>query len=209
MWNRTFILGLCLTLLTPVVLVGQRNVIKLNPFSLFLTTANLQAEHSISKKLSFQLGFFWGKTQLQNNDQVTVGKTRYRWVGVTPELRFYLANRKKIFPSGFFLGPFMRFRHILARWEGEVYDPDTASDLIAHNRSTLPTFGFGGLVGYQLLLGKRVTIEAFGGPQFSITKAKFQATCPSCNGNEALSGSRLLDFSGLEFRLGAALGFVL
>lgn len=200
-----FHLLILLSLLGTSLLQGQaRGVVKLNPLSIFVRTLNLQGEYVLNNRLSINLGFMVGGTTLRS--EVAGGKLHDRWIGLTPELRFYPNFAKHPAPRGLYAGPFLRLRRVRANFLGLAYDPDLLDNLVVHVQQTLPTFGIGAVFGYQFLVKDAVTIDVFTGPYFSVGNPRNVIRCASCDGDEVPAPIGRNDFSGMEFRLGAAVG---
>jgi hypothetical protein len=201
----SLLLCLFIGLLSFGTLAAQpRWVVKVNPMSLFLGTLNLQAEYLLNDRISLNLGGYVGGTTFKVD--VVGGQLRDRWMALTPELRFYPNFERHPAPRGLYAGPFLRFRRVRSSYLGMVYDPDLRTDLVAKVRSVLPTFGLGGVFGYQFMLREAAAIDVYAGPYFSAGTPQVQTNCAACNGNERPLPLPRLDFSGMEFRFGASIG---
>jgi hypothetical protein len=181
-----------------------RAVLKINPISLTVGTLNLQGEWLINDRMSLNLGVFWGGRTFK--EDVPGGKLRNRWVGLTPELRFYPNFDKHAAPRGLYAGPFLRFRHVRSTWLGDAYDPDIFDMLVVHVRRFLPTFSIGGVFGYQFMVKGQMAVDVYTGPYFSLGRPQFQILCAACDGDERPLPPPRMDFSGLELRFGASIG---
>ena len=194
-------------LLAAQPLMGQKNLIlKCNPLSLGAGTLNIQTERRISTRLTAQIGVFVG-TFAWNSEEPSLGKTRFLWMGFTPEIRFYPAFLEKKPPEGFYISGYLRARYTRTSWNGPVYDRGTDSVVVADNQARIGGFGMGGMVGYQFRIKEKFTLEVFGGPQMMIGRPVFTAECSECDGDERNDFPRKPDFTGLELRAGIALGF--
>ena len=101
----------CLLLLLSLLAYGahaQRNVIKVNPLSLFVLTGNAAYEHVLTPNVSLQLGGYYTGMKLDGN-WLQGNEVTYRGWSVTPEVRLYSFAKKEA-PRGFYLAPFMRYR---------------------------------------------------------------------------------------------------
>jgi hypothetical protein len=200
-----FHLLILLSLLGAPALRGQtRAVVKLNPLSILVRTLNVQGEYTLNNRLSISLGFMWGGTTLRS--EVAGGRLHDRWIGLTPELRFYPNFAKHPAPRGLYAGPFLRFRRVRANFLGMAYDPDLLDNLVVHVQQTLPTIGIGAVFGYQFIIKDAVAIDVFTGPYFSVGRPSNVIRCASCDGDEVPAPIGRNDFSGMELRLGAAVG---
>jgi len=92
--KRKLLLGLALLLLLTTHIFAQKspkkNVIKINVFSPFATTASLFYERALTTKISAQLGL--------SLTGASAAGVKYSGIGITPEVRFYLS--KKEAPTG-------------------------------------------------------------------------------------------------------------
>ncbi len=136
----------------------KKNVIKINFLSPIVKTLNLQYEHALGAKNSFQIGFFY--TGAKSGD---VGLSGF---GITPEYRMYFSEEKNA-PAGFFLAPFIRYQNFSLT--ADVHDNNNQ---IVDGKATLSAFRPGLLVGYQWLFSDKVTFEMFIGPSYSISSYK-------------------------------------
>jgi hypothetical protein len=188
---------------------SQKFLLKANPLSLFVLTGNVQCEYAVTGKISVQLGAFVGSRKLALGKEDPPMPIKFTWIGLTPEIRYFPRFAKKSAPEGFYLAAFMRLRYTGMRWAGQAFDPDIDTTLIAENRTRVPGFGLGGLLGYQVLVKEKISLEAFAGPQFVAATPQFTATCPTCNGNERSWQRIWPPFSGMELRAGLTIGIFL
>lgn len=129
----------------------SQNVIKVNILSPLVRTANFSFEHALSETSSFQIGFFYTGYRF--------GDTRFSGVGITPEYRFYLSERKQA-PAGFYVAPFLRYQNFKL----------TETALTA--TGSLSLFGLGATAGYNLILKDRFSLDFFLGPSYSFGSVK-------------------------------------
>ena len=80
---------------------AQRTAIKVNIISPVVATGSFFIEHAISDMSSIQIGGFY--------TGATIGDTKFRGFGFTPEFRYYLSE-EPIALSGFYLAPFLRYQ---------------------------------------------------------------------------------------------------
>lgn len=184
----------------------QFHVLKVNPLSLFTGTGNIQFEYSMAKRVSILLGGYYGGFS-QATTANAEEKIKYRWAGITPEVRFFPGFQEKEAPVGFYLGAHMRLRRVKTTWRGNTYDPDVDSALMARNEQIMPGIGLGGVLGYQIVIKERLALDMFAGPQFMVGSPRYSATCPTCNRNERNDYPEGPDFSGLEIRAGVGIGY--
>lgn len=181
-----------------------RTVVKMNPLSLFILTANVQAERALNERFSGQLGFFVGQANVKVNEN-GADQIRHRILGITPELRYHATFATQDCPEGLYFAPYLRFRSIRQFYQGAVTDPDllAQSAEITHRRNS---FGGGVVLGYEIITEKGFVFDGFLGPQFSRTYSRATVACPQCNGNETFTPSGF-DFTGIEVRTGVSLGY--
>ena len=129
---------------------GQLNVLKVNPLSLALLTANGQYERALNKDMSVQLGlFFTGYAAEVNSTRIG-----FSGIGLTPEFRYYFSNPRDDAPRGFYFGPYVRYRNFnLASQE------DLNEGLWAFT-----SIGGGIVIGQQWLIADVFAIDVFVGP---------------------------------------------
>jgi hypothetical protein len=129
------------------IAISPQNVLKINPLSLFTLTTSVFYERIINEQMSGQLGFFY------TFPGVTIAHTSYRGFGLTPEFRYYVFSEA---PNGFYVGPFLRYQRFTLKYQEDGNQFDGQS-------GTFTAFGGGGLLGYQWVFGKRVSLDAFFG----------------------------------------------
>ena len=186
---------------------AQKFVLKINPLSLAVVTANLQGEYAFNEKMSAQLGFFIGSVGLGLGASTAEGDVRYTWFGITPEFRYYAQNAKKDAPRGLYIAPFFRYRNVSFDYSASAYDPDINSNITATADITTSVIGGGVTLGYQFLFGDVFALDMFLGPQFSTASLNTTVTCDNCDGDETLVGETAgLSFSGIGIRGGLAIG---
>src|SRR5947209_1791472 len=83
---------------------SRRNVLKINPLSLFLVNASLFYERGFTPRSSAQVGVNFASI---NFFRLVTG-TAY---GITPEYRYCLTKKDTRTPGGFYVGPWLRYEH--------------------------------------------------------------------------------------------------
>ena len=186
---------------------AQNVVIKINPLSLFVITGNVQAEYAFNEKMSAQLGFYIGSINLGFGASGTDGGVNYTWYGVTPEFRYYVTNKTKEAPRGFYVAPFLRYSKVSYDFTGSVTDPDNGLNTTASIGADVNSIGGGVSLGYQWLFGDVFALDLFFGPQYRSSSTTFTATCDGCDGDETVVDTSVgLNFGGIGIRTGIAIG---
>ncbi len=126
---------------TPAV----QNIFKANLFSPLVRTGSFFYERVLNEDMSVQMGFFYTGASL--------GDTKFRGVGFTPEFRYYLSETRPA-PSGVFVAPYLRYQSFNLTVEGEA------------GKATYSGLGGGLLVGWQRLLKETISLEGFIGPSY-------------------------------------------
>ncbi|MFZ1257524.1 MAG: DUF3575 domain-containing protein, partial [Saprospiraceae bacterium] len=80
--------------------------------------------------------------------------------GIDAEFRFYITNRKKPAPEGFYIGPNIGFDINKTKEDG------------TDNSASFNLFGIGATLGYQWVWDSGFTLELGMGPQYSIFAGK-------------------------------------
>jgi len=160
--KRKLLLGLALLLLLTTHIFAQKspkkNVIKINVFSPFATTASLFYERALTTKISAQLGL--------SLTGASAAGVKYSGIGITPEVRFYLS--KKEAPTGFFLGPFVRYRSLaISTTSTDAYGNSTT------DKGTWSQVGGGVVTGYHWIWNW-FSLDFFVGPGFYSNNITFQ-----------------------------------
>lgn len=175
------------------------HVIKVNFLSPFVLTANVAYEQFLTPKFSLQLGSFYNGITLEEADFffLSLPAARYRSFAITPELRYYTGSETRPKLDGFFLAPFIRYQNIDIRITPQQQEDQDENRTFEGN---LHTFRLGAVAGYKLILGERISLEAFAGPSLRVSKW--------LNANiETYSAEDFLPF-GLGLRSGMTLGYV-
>lgn len=168
--------------------MAQSNAVKLNIFSLAISTYNVSYERAIDDMHTAQIGFYylnWGKD------------TKFTGFGITPEFRIYFDEAL----SGYYVAPFLRYQNYTL--SSTYTDLDTAGNWVDRTaKGTLNTFGAGVLAGHQWLLGEHFTIDMFIGPVYNAGSAKVSDDSDDPD-YEFSTGS----FDGFGIRWGVTFGF--
>lgn len=185
-----------LTITAFALLIGlnanaQKNVIKANIFSPIVRTGSFFYERVITEKMSFQLGFFYTGFK--------VGETKWRGIGITPEVRFYLSDKET--PRGFYLAPYLRYQSLTASMTTTSIDPNTFETTSVQAEANLTTYGGGLLIGHQWLIADRVSLDMFIGP--SLNSGTVKAKASDGTDNESFKAGGL---TGFGLRTGITLG---
>lgn len=186
---------------------AQKFVLKINPLSLAVITANVQGEYALNEKMSAQLGLFIGSINLGFGASGTDGGVSYTWFGITPEFRYYAQNAKKDAPRGLYIAPFLRYRNVSTSFEGSYYDPDLMANATGEIKFNINAIGGGVTLGYQWLFGDVFALDMFLGPQYSRANSSASVSCTNCDGDETvIEESAGLSFGGIGIRGGICIG---
>lgn len=155
-----------------------RNIIKINPLSLFVGNISMYYERVIGPRTSFQLGVnYWslntGDVKVKIKSKEYELQTRWRGMGVTPEIRFYPFGEDGQAPHGVFLGGYMRYGLYNFTGTGPVKDANDSLDFNASIRLSRSTFGFGPIIGYQFIrMNGGLTVDIWGAVNLTFAKVK-------------------------------------
>ena len=186
---------------------SPRNVVKLNPLSLFVATLNVQAERRIGDRFSVQLGANAGAPALDIYAKMLPAPIHYKFVGLTPELRYYLSFEKRQVPNGPYLGAYLRFQRVQKRYGIQAYDPDSLQDRPIEVRVSHNVLAGGFLVGYQFIFKNHLILDLFIGPRYGRATSKYQTLCEGCDGDERTAAKPGIHYSGIDLRAGIAFGY--
>ncbi|MND49583.1 hypothetical protein D3C80_405310 [compost metagenome] len=162
---------------------GPKNAIKVNPLSLGVSTINVSYERVVTARSTFQLGVYY--TGYKFTD------TKWTGFGITPEYRIHMGQEESAI-EGFYIAPFLRYQNL------KMTSPSFSNDVNAENKSTLTTFGGGGVLGRQWVWGK-FALDIFGGPAYNAGNISYEDTSDS----EVEGVNR---FKGFTLRFGVSLG---
>ncbi len=164
---------------TQVSAQGPQNVLKLNIFSPIVSTISVSYERALSTQNSAQLNIFY--------TGASVGDTRFRGLGITPEYRFYLSENKDA-PAGFYVGPFLRYQNF------------NVSDELSTAEGSLSTFGGGVLIGGHWLFKEKFSLDTFIGPSYASGNL-------SVEDNASEESFDIGFFDGFGVRFGVTIGY--
>lgn len=117
------------------------NVIKINPISLAFGNFNLSYQRALSDASAIQIGAnYWYK----------ILGVEVSGVGIRGGYQFFLTNRVKPSPEGFYIGPQIAYN--------SLKDKETDEKVTA--------FGVGLMVGYQWVWDSGVTLDLGAGPMY-------------------------------------------
>jgi outer membrane autotransporter protein len=132
---------------TSVAAQAQTSALKLNLFSLAVSTGSLAFEHKVGDTNSFQIGAFY--------TGFSIGDTKFSGFGITPEYRIYVTGEAL---QGFYLGPYLRYQNFnLSDDSNFSYTGSTNTK----NEASLNTFGGGVNLGYQWVFKQHIVLEPF------------------------------------------------
>jgi hypothetical protein len=143
----------------------NKNIVKINPLSLGLATANFSYERLLGERTSAQLGFFYTGAKYAGNG--------FSGFAVTPEFRYYMSKRGA--GSGFYVAPFARYWAMNATVKGDFSDAGSGGSIQADERIDITVLAGGLCLGSQFRLGNRVTLDTFFGPQLMNSKLKYES----------------------------------
>lgn len=153
-------------------------ILKINMLSPFVSTLNIHYEKGIDQNSSFQVeGFYFG-------GRIFAQQLDIQGFGLTTNYRFYLTQQ---FPNGWFVQPFLRYQR---------YWPLTSQQL--NKDINVQIGGLGVVFGYQLIVAKRISCDAFAGPVYNKLFVNDQPA----------GRSYLPVFNGPWMRVGATIGFL-
>lgn len=141
---------------------AQKNVIKVNPLSVFLLTGSGAYERALTPNISAQIGGYYSGLTL-DGDWLDGNAIGYKVWAVTPEVRFYPGMRKDA-PRGFFIGPFARVRNANVQGQLDFTIPNTDVNIQEQGTVNVRSYGGGAVLGYQAVVLKHLSLEAFVGP---------------------------------------------
>lgn len=162
---KKYLLITCLLIISGKVFSQQqedvsfknKNVLKLNLFSLALKSGSLQYERIISKRTSLSIGARYMPTSkvpyIKNAlEEVIVNDAKLSNYSVTPEIRFYVG--KKGYGQGFYIGPYYRYASFEVK--DVTYDFESEGSIkTAHGYASVSSHSGGILLGAQWFLGKK------------------------------------------------------
>lgn len=139
---------------------AQYNVVKLDVIALAypgLTVFRPSYERNIGKSFSWSLNFESGK--YGNGTSQTVGGSATEvyllkgW-GIMPEFRIYPFNKRKLSPTGFFMGTHFRYRSLHESYSGKDFSGNSTGLVSVNTKGSLSEIGFH--IGYKIRIGQFV-----------------------------------------------------
>ena len=144
-----------------------KNIIKVNFLSPIAATGSFFYERVLNEKMSAQLGVSFSRFSTGSIFPALFDDTRVKLRGyaITPEFRYYISSTEA--PRGFFVAPFLRYRHsdadaTIKRDNGQVIEASAA----------FSTIGAGVMLGGQWVFGRHVSLETFIGPSLNARYTK-------------------------------------
>jgi hypothetical protein len=137
---------------------SEKNVLKVNSFSLFLATGSLFYERKLSDGVSGQLGLSYLGVKIQD--------TKFTGLVLTPEVRFY---PKKNAIDGFYIAPYLRYRN---------YTLQNGA-----NKGSFRSMGGGLLFGRQWITRSGFTMDLFFGGHYGSSNLKVVSGTDNFNAN--------------------------
>lgn len=203
----TLLLALGMHMHAAAQVSGAQTVIKLNPLSLFVGTANVKVERRLSSRFTAQLGLHIGGSRLKYKADSLPHGIHYFLTGITPEFRYYIAFNRVANPKGLYVGAFCRYVYASERYPSYAQDPDAPAPVrgVALLKRNVVALGF--MVGYQWISKQGFTVDVFIGPQYSSSATRRRVICGTCDGNERPIGHPGIQFDGIGPRAGMGLGY--
>ena len=156
-----------------------RNVVKINPFSFIGATFSPTYERAIGKKFSLQLNgnlFLMNKIPEKyaakiwknygdSDPVVKINQPRFYGYSLTPEFRWYFLPGQSA-PEGLYLGAYVRYFDYGATIDGtfrynDPYPPYTTHRPTVAMKVNYYAIKAGAQVGYNWLIGDRVSLDMF------------------------------------------------
>jgi Protein of unknown function (DUF3575) len=204
------LLGGCLiSLMGKVFAQGEprKTILKVNPLSILVATANVKVERRLDQRFSAQIAAYIGAPRLAYNADSVAKQVRYFYVGIVPELRYHISFIRVPNPRGLYTSVFGRYAYVEQHYAADAFSP--TSSMVVRGKVTLhrhvASIGF--LIGYQFMIDDRVALDAYIGPQYSTSQTLSTFTCPTCVGDEQHIAKPGLRFDGIEPRIGLAVGY--
>ncbi|HEY9084122.1 MAG TPA: DUF3575 domain-containing protein [Vicingaceae bacterium] len=157
---------------------SQSNAIKLDFLGIGGPMFRPSFERTFGKNFSalitYEIGKYeTGEVKYTSND-VTKTEEVYNvkgW-GVMPELRFYIPNKRRTAPTGFFMGIHYRYRQITENFTDSrsIGEKLILSDTTISNDAIMHDYGFN--FGYKLVFGGRIGLDLLAGYGYSFGKWK-------------------------------------
>ncbi len=160
---KTAALLICLALSS--MLTGQANVIKWNPFNLIVGQTTVSYERVINEQFSANVAanfISWDNTRAIDISSLDFGINEINvnadlsGIGFTPEVRYYpIASQTA--PEGFYIAPYLNLTFADFTLDG------IEGNLTANGKIDINLIAAGGIVGYQFISSKGITLDLFAG----------------------------------------------
>jgi hypothetical protein len=181
--------------------------IKINPLSILLLTGNLKGEWAAGKKVSIQLGTYYGGIKTSIGSPQSGNAVRYRQWAVIPEVRFFFLPSQSA-PEGLYIAPYLRYRSTDMELVGAFYDPDILGLVSGQISNHTRNIGGGAVLGYQFIGYKGFVADAFFGFSVNNAQNRLSLECETCNGNEFLEDATFnFGTGGFGTRFGLGMGY--
>lgn len=196
-----------------------QHVIKANVLGIGIGGFSLAYEHAFNEKVTGAVTGRFFFFDFRDNQAFTFGslgtvdleyKMNLALIGVLPEARFYVYSFfENAAPEGFFLSPYVGFTRT------NVSVGSLSNNFIINGGTSITFLEFGGTIGYQFLIGERVTLDFFSGLGFTtLTVGNIDVEVISSTNseriNDIISFDRNLPFgatlTGVLPRFGASIG---
>lgn len=173
---------------------NAKNVIKINPASLFGGTFSLSYERAIWRGFSINIhGSYlfnhslpnWVVNKIWRNDveegqKLTFSKPRFTGYGITPEIRYYFLPGQSA-PNGLYVGIYLRMWQYNAKMDVTYINPNL--NLPVDTFKLTGKLGYyairpGLQVGYNWIIGNHFSLDAFVGANYGVNGASMQLQSP-------------------------------
>ncbi len=167
------------SILIQCAMYAQNQIIKTNPLGFAFGNFNAKYERALSESTSFLVGgnFYSRK----------IFGVKATGFGVDGEFRYYITNRKKPSPEGFYVGP------------GVSFDINNLGDVetggVVNSRGSVTSLGIGATLGYQWVWDSGFALDLGLGPQYTFAVVKSDDVDSD------------VDFSGILPRLVFSIGY--
>lgn len=138
----------------------RKNVIRINPLSLFLDNISTFYERGFTPRSSATIGINY-----MNAGIIKVPLSGY---GLTLEYRYHTRKKEIKTPKGFYVGPWVRYQDYSVTGYVGIKDPHGNVQNISGSVSA-SQYAVGGLIGYEIIGKKGLAIDFFVGPYYNYT----------------------------------------
>jgi hypothetical protein len=171
----------------------RRNIIKINPLSIFATNISAFYERGLTHRSSVQVGI--------NYMNANIVKVPISGYGITPEYRYHFRKSETRQPRGFYAAPWVRYEHYSATLALDFKDRSGRDFGAVSTSFSASQYAFGGLIGYEHISKKGFTFDIVLGPYYQYTSFSFS------EGYSIISIPVFsVPYSGVWLRSGIALG---